>query len=225
MPRAKAPASWRTANASARHRRRRSRPGVRAKSNAKQIPARPRRPEFYPLMNTNRRQTWSGVLRESCEFTRIAFFRGCCPAETQAPHEVRRDIVRRPDNQPRAMKANLKFPSHRAGKLGAARFSYGRILIPPPPDAARRKGTQRLRCSMGRCSRRGSLKAAFRWWFQDARFFYRQEKISLTVVIVPAKRGTIDLPLSKENSSPDSLNDSIRARRVDISQRLSSAGK
>ena len=71
VPRAKAPASWRTANASARHRRRRSRPGVRAKSNAKQIPARPRRPEFYPLMNTNRRQTWSGVLRE---FTRIAFF-------------------------------------------------------------------------------------------------------------------------------------------------------
>ena len=58
-----------------------------------------------------------------------------------------------------------------------------------------------------------------------ARFFYRQEKISLTVVIVPAKRGTIDLPLSKENSSPDSLNDSIRARRVDISQRLSSAGE
>src|SRR5205823_488473 len=44
----------------------------------------------------------------------------------------------------------------------------GRILIPPPPDAARRKGRQRLRCSMGRCSRRGSLKAAFRWWYQDA---------------------------------------------------------
>src|SRR5437667_3638933 len=43
----------------------------------------------------------------------------------------------------------------------------GRILIPPALDAARRKGTQRLRCSMGRCSRGGSLKAAFRWWYQD----------------------------------------------------------
>src|SRR6266516_450824 len=47
-------------------------------------------------------------------------------------------------------------------------YSAGCILIPPPPDAARRKGTQRLRCSMGRCSRRGSLKAAFRRWYQDA---------------------------------------------------------
>src|SRR5437773_12198894 len=54
------------------------------------------------------------------------------------------------------------------GLLGSRRLADGRILIPPPPDAARRKGTQRLRCSMGRCSRRGSLKAAFRWWYQDA---------------------------------------------------------
>ncbi len=53
--------------------------------------------------------------------------------------------------------------------LRAARLSLAhRILIPPPTYAARRKGTQRLRCSMGRCSRRGSLKAAFRWWYQDA---------------------------------------------------------
>src|SRR5437762_2675512 len=44
----------------------------------------------------------------------------------------------------------------------------GCILIPPPAYADRRKGTQRLRCSIGRCSRRGSLKAAFRWWYQDA---------------------------------------------------------
>src|SRR5438552_17292416 len=44
----------------------------------------------------------------------------------------------------------------------------GSILIPPPTYAARRKGTQRLRCSLGRCSRGGSLKAAFRWWYQDA---------------------------------------------------------
>ena len=36
--------------------------------------------------------------------------------------------------------------------------------------AARREGTQPLRCSMGRCSRCGSLKAAFRWWYQDAPF-------------------------------------------------------
>src|SRR5206468_9149056 len=43
----------------------------------------------------------------------------------------------------------------------------GRILIPPPTYAVRRKGTQRLRCSLGRCSRRGSLKAAFRWWYQE----------------------------------------------------------
>src|SRR5205814_4449110 len=54
------------------------------------------------------------------------------------------------------------------GLLGSRRLADGRILIPPPPDAARRKGTQRLRCSMGRCSRRGSLKAVFRWWYQDA---------------------------------------------------------
>jgi hypothetical protein len=40
--------------------------------------------------------------------------------------------------------------------------------MPPTTYAARRKGTQRLRCSMGRCSRRSSLKAAFRWWYQDA---------------------------------------------------------
>jgi hypothetical protein len=46
----------------------------------------------------------------------------------------------------------------------------GRILIPPPIYAARRKGTPRLRCSMGRCSRRGSLKAAFRWSYKDAPF-------------------------------------------------------
>jgi len=52
--------------------------------------------------------------------------------------------------------------------LGSRKLADGRILIPPPPDAARRKGTQRLRCSLGRCSRRGSLKAAFRWWYQDA---------------------------------------------------------
>jgi hypothetical protein len=49
--------------------------------------------------------------------------------------------------------------------------------IPPPwmrkaasfyhhQNTLRRNGTQRLRCSMGRCSRRGSLKAAFRWWYQ-----------------------------------------------------------
>src|SRR6266542_5247505 len=51
----------------------------------------------------------------------------------------------------------------RAGSQGRG----GRIfLIPPPTYAARRKGTQRLRCSMGRCSRCGSLKAAFRWWYQ-----------------------------------------------------------
>src|SRR6266705_1667439 len=42
------------------------------------------------------------------------------------------------------------------------------MLIPPPTYASLRKGTQRLRCSMGRCSRRGSLKAVFRWWYQDA---------------------------------------------------------
>ena len=47
-------------------------------------------------------------------------------------------------------------------------FASGRILIPPPRYAARRKGTQRLRCSMGRCSHRGSLKAAFRRRYQDA---------------------------------------------------------
>src|SRR5437016_725207 len=41
-------------------------------------------------------------------------------------------------------------------------FASGRSLIPPLRYAARRKGTQRLRCSMGRSSRRGSLKAAFR---------------------------------------------------------------
>ena len=65
------------------------------------------------------------------------------------------------------MKANLKFPSHPADKLGAARF------------------------------------------------FYRQEKISLTVVLVPAKRGTIDISLSKEKSSPDHFNDPSRAERVE----------
>src|SRR6266487_656669 len=37
----------------------------------------------------------------------------------------------------------------------------GRILIPLPTYAARREETQRLRCSVGRCARRGSLKAAF----------------------------------------------------------------
>jgi len=47
-------------------------------------------------------------------------------------------------------------------------LDWGRILIPLPTYAARRKGTQRLRCSLGRCSRCGSLKAAFRWWYQDA---------------------------------------------------------
>src|SRR2546422_1047070 len=61
----------------------------------------------------------------------------------------------------------------------------GRILIPPPPDAARRKGTQRLRCSMGRCSRRGSLKAAFRWWYQDAPV---ERKVELSVRQFPLHR-------------------------------------
>src|SRR5437773_5051155 len=54
------------------------------------------------------------------------------------------------------------------GLLGSRRLADGRILIPPPTDAARRDGTQRLRCSMGRCSRRGSLKAAFPWCYQDS---------------------------------------------------------
>src|SRR5436190_5313008 len=57
-----------------------------------------------------------------------------------------------------------------AAAMPAPRLVSGRILISPPPDAARRKGTQRLRCSMGRCSRRGSLKAAFRRWYQNAPF-------------------------------------------------------
>src|SRR6266545_1926456 len=46
----------------------------------------------------------------------------------------------------------------------------GPILTPPPTYAVGRKGTQRLRCSRGRCSRPGSLKAAFRCWYQDAPF-------------------------------------------------------
>jgi len=164
-------------------------------------------------------------------FTRIArihtnfVFPECCPAETQATYEVRRDIVRRPDNQPRAMKANLKFPSHPPEKLGAERFSYGRISESPPFGVPRLRGTERTFNGPPEGGNPNRFRGVPWWWFQDARFFYRQEKISLTVVIVPAKRGTIDLPLSKENSSPDSLNDSIRARRVDISQRLSSAGK
>ena len=58
-----------------------------------------------------------------------------------------------------------------------------------------------------------------------ARICYREEKISLTVVIVPARRGTIDIPLTKEKSSPDSPNDSIRTRCVDIYPCLSSAGE
>src|SRR5438128_4982519 len=53
-------------------------------------------------------------------------------------------------------------------------------LIPPPTYAARRKGTQRLRCSMGRCSRRGSLKAAFRWWYQDAPRSEGEQKMKTT---------------------------------------------
>src|SRR5438552_8811667 len=60
------------------------------------------------------------------------------------------------------------YPGGGVTKLLAQFVVPGRILIPAPPDAAGRKGTQRLRCSMGRCSRRGSLKAAFRWWYQDA---------------------------------------------------------
>src|SRR5438128_7867268 len=53
-------------------------------------------------------------------------------------------------------------------------------LIPPPTYAARRKGTQRLRCSMGRSSRRGSLKAAFRWWYQDAPLASHDRTLTLT---------------------------------------------
>ena|SRR5439155_18052325 len=57
------------------------------------------------------------------------------------------------------------------------------------------------------------------------RFFCREEKFPLTVVIVPVRRGTIDIPLTKEKSSPDSLKDSIRTRCVHIYPRLSSAGE
>src|SRR5206468_11621735 len=71
------------------------------------------------------------------------------------------------------IKPRKKFhPAQPAGRRPEGKSqkaqSGGRLLIPPPTDAARRKGSQRLRCSMGRCSRRGSLKAAFRWWYQDA---------------------------------------------------------
>ena len=62
----------------------------------------------------------------------------------------------------------------------AALMLSGRILIPPPTYAARRKGTQRLRCSIGRCSRRGSLKAAFRWWYQDVPFASHDRILTLT---------------------------------------------
>src|SRR6185369_11364502 len=99
-----------------------------------------------------------------CGFAALRCVAGCQPATGLWRNEAIAPCGRPADWQPAKQQTGLSalhFDCQVVSVKTCFAGENGRILIPPPTYAARRTGTQHLRCSIGRSSRRGSLEAAF----------------------------------------------------------------